>query len=59
MFATTTTPAAQPHGFIDHHIPNARVLHPWPDARFRVKHSRWEPGALAAPAGMCAGGGQQ
>jgi RNA-directed DNA polymerase len=47
------------NGFIDCYIPKARVLHPWPEARFRVRHSRWEPGALAAPAGICAGGGQQ
>ena len=40
-------------------IPKARVLHPWPEARNCVRHSRWEPGALAAPAGICAGGGQQ
>ena len=41
------------------YIPKTRVLHPWPEARFRVRHSRWEPGALTAPAGICAGGGQQ
>ena len=29
------------NGFIDRYIPKARVLHPWPEARFRVKHSRW------------------
>lgn len=33
------------NGFIDRYIPKARVLHPWPEARFRVRHSRWEPGA--------------
>ena len=44
---------------LERYIPKARVLHPWPEARFRVRHSRWEPGALAAPAGICAGGGQQ
>ena len=33
------------NGFIDHYIPKARVSHPWPEARFRVRHSRWEPGA--------------
>ena len=33
------------NGFIDRYIPKARVLHPWPEARYRVKHSRWEPGA--------------
>jgi len=30
--------------------------HSWPQARFRVTHSRREPGALAAPAGMPRGG---
>ena len=44
---------------LERYIPKARVLHPWPEARFRVRHSRWEPGALAAPAGIWAGGGQQ
>lgn len=26
-------------------LPAARILHPWPEARFFVKHPRWEPGA--------------
>jgi hypothetical protein len=26
-------------------LPAARILHPWPDARFAVTHPRWEPGA--------------
>jgi len=26
-------------------LPRARILHPWPDARFAVTHPRWEPGA--------------
>jgi RNA-directed DNA polymerase len=30
---------------LERYIPKARVLHPWPEARFRVRHSRWEPGA--------------
>ena len=25
---------------LDRYIPQARVLHPWPEARFRVRHSR-------------------
>jgi hypothetical protein len=41
--------------FIDRYISKARVRRPWPEARFRVTHSRWELGALAAPAGICAG----
>jgi RNA-directed DNA polymerase len=26
-------------------LPPARILHPWPDQRFSVKHPRWEPSA--------------
>lgn len=26
-------------------LPMPRTLHPWPDARFAVKHPRWEPSA--------------
>ena len=26
------------------YLPSARILHPWPDARFAVNHPRWEPG---------------
>ncbi|MBA3262744.1 MAG: group II intron reverse transcriptase/maturase [Thermoleophilaceae bacterium] len=37
-------------------IPPARVRHPWPHQRFDVKHPRQEPSALAAHAGICAGG---
>jgi RNA-directed DNA polymerase len=38
------------------YLPPVRILHPWPNARFAVKHPRWEPGARIAPAGICAGG---
>jgi group II intron reverse transcriptase/maturase len=27
------------------YLPAARILHPWPDARFAVKYPRWEPSA--------------
>jgi RNA-directed DNA polymerase len=27
-------------------LPQVRILHPWPHARFAVKHPRWEPSAL-------------
>jgi RNA-directed DNA polymerase len=37
-------------------LPSPRLLHPWPDDRFLVKHPRWEPSALIAPARFCAGG---
>ncbi|MGT2455407.1 reverse transcriptase domain-containing protein [Cupriavidus basilensis] len=39
-------------------LPKPRILHPWPDRRFAVKHPRWEPGARVGPAGICAGGVQ-
>ena len=29
----------------DDFLPAARILHPWPQARFAVTHPRWEPGA--------------
>jgi RNA-directed DNA polymerase len=38
------------------YLPQPRILHPWPNARFAVRHPRWEPGARIAPAGICAGG---
>jgi len=37
-------------------LPTPRILHPWPEARFTVKHPRREPSARIAPAGICAGG---
>jgi group II intron reverse transcriptase/maturase len=40
------------------YLPPPRILHPWPNQRFAVKHPRWEPGARIAPAGICAGGAQ-
>jgi len=39
-----------------HWLPPARILHPWPDRRFLVKHPRWEPSALVRPARIYAGG---
>jgi RNA-directed DNA polymerase len=33
-------------------LPKPRVLHPWPNQRFTVKHPRWEPCARIAPAGI-------
>jgi RNA-directed DNA polymerase len=44
------------YGIADRWLPKPRILHPWPRLRFAVKHPRWEPGALIAPAGICAGG---
>jgi group II intron reverse transcriptase/maturase len=43
----------------DAFLPKARILHPWPDDRFDVKHPRWEPSARIGPARFCAGGAQQ
>jgi len=37
-------------------LPTPRIIHPWPEQRFAVKHSKWEPGAGIPPAGICAGG---
>ena len=38
-------------------LPPARILHPWPEQRFDVRYPRQEPSALAAHAGIRAGGG--
>ncbi len=43
---------------IDRWLPSPRILHPWPDKRFAVKHPRWEPDALIGPVRFCAGGAQ-
>ena len=40
----------------NHWLPKPRILHPWPNARFAVKHPRWEPYALVGPVRICAGG---
>jgi group II intron reverse transcriptase/maturase len=40
-------------------LPVPRILHPWPDDRFLVKHPRWKPSARIGPARFCAGGAQQ
>jgi RNA-directed DNA polymerase len=40
-------------------LPKPRILHPWPQVRFAVKHPRWEPYALIGPVRFCAGGAQQ
>jgi hypothetical protein len=29
----------------DQWLPRPRILHPWPNQRFAVKHPRWEPDA--------------
>ena len=40
----------------DAFLPRARILHPWPEERFGVKHPRWEPSARIGHARFCAGG---
>ena len=37
-------------------LPKPRILHPWPQDRFAVKHPRWKPSAVVPHAGFCAGG---
>jgi RNA-directed DNA polymerase len=37
-------------------LPKPKILHPWPQDRFAVKHPRWKPGAVVPHAGFCAGG---
>jgi RNA-directed DNA polymerase len=37
-------------------LPPARILHPWPSARFAVTHPRWEPNARIGLVRICAGG---
>jgi len=40
-------------------LPLPKILHPWPERRFTVKHPRWEPYAGIPPVRFCAGGAQQ
>src|SRR5271163_1980363 len=42
----------------DDFLPKPRVLHPWPEQRFAVKHPRWEPYAGKPLVRICAGGAQ-
>jgi RNA-directed DNA polymerase len=43
----------------DDWLPKPRILHPYPDTRFAVKHPRREPCAGIPLARIWAGGGQQ
>ncbi len=45
-------------GLVDDWLPRARILHPWPSARFAVRHPRWEPYAGKPHVRFCAGGAQ-
>ena len=40
------------------YLPQPRILHPWPQERFAVKHPRWEPYAGKPHVRFCAGGAQ-
>jgi RNA-directed DNA polymerase len=40
----------------DDWLPKPKILHPWPDERFAVKHPRWEPYAGKLHVRFCAGG---
>src|SRR5258706_507648 len=40
------------------YLPQPKILHPWPQQRFAVKHPRWEPRAGIPLARICAGGGR-
>src|SRR5271163_3426446 len=40
----------------DDWLPKPRILHPWPENRFAVRHPRWEPYARIGPVRICAGG---
>jgi group II intron reverse transcriptase/maturase len=42
----------------DQWLPKPRILHPWPNQRFAVKHPRWEPYAGKSHVRFCAGGAQ-
>jgi hypothetical protein len=37
-------------------LPQPKIVHPWPEARFAVKHPRWKPHAGKPPVRICAGG---
>jgi len=39
----------------DQWLPRSRILHPWPNQRFAVKHPRWKPDAGMPHVRFCAG----
>jgi RNA-directed DNA polymerase len=43
----------------DDWLPKPKILHPWPQQRFAVRHPRWEPYARIGPVRICAGGAPQ
>ena len=56
----STLPWARMQVHLERYIPQGPCAAPMARSAVpRQTYSRWEPGALAAPAGICAGGGQQ
>ena len=49
---------ARMRSIADQRLPRPRILHPWPNIRFAVRHPRWEPDALIGPVRFCAGNAQ-
>jgi hypothetical protein len=41
---------------VDQWLPKPRILHPWPNHRFAVKHPRWQPDAGMPHVRFCAEG---
>lgn len=39
----STVPWKRMDALRDRYLPRPRILHPWPERRFAVKHPRWEP----------------
>ena len=54
----TARPGTGSSGLARDYLPMPRILHPWPNARFAVKHPRWEPYAGKPHVRICAGGAQ-
>jgi hypothetical protein len=48
-------PGSASSGLADDWLPRPRILHPWPERRFAVRHPRWVPYARIGPVQICAG----
>jgi RNA-directed DNA polymerase len=53
---TDRVPFPRHQRLADDWLPKPRILHPWPEMRFAVRHPRWEPYARIGPVRICAGG---
>jgi hypothetical protein len=49
-------PTMRMRKLVDAWLPPPRILHPWPQQRFAVKHPRWEPYAGVPHVRIYAGG---